>query len=126
MPAQQGLRLEDDRCVEQAREEAIEADEDQAIYGFQLGSGWRCPRQDDELLSQVKDLSVTPCVCAMQPRDQHPEKSQNNEHPGGSLSDWNAVDRLDKIFSRDTRYTKHVLTLLLSNSVDRNRDFERG
>jgi Zn-dependent alcohol dehydrogenase len=37
----------------------------------------------------------------MQPRDQHPEKSQNNEHPGGSLSDWNAVDRLDKIFSRD-------------------------
>jgi hypothetical protein len=36
----------------------------------------------------------------MQPRDRHPEKSQNNDHLGGSLSHWNAVDRLDKIFGR--------------------------
>jgi hypothetical protein len=83
-------------------EQAIEADEDQAIYGFQLRSGWCCPVQDDELLPQVKDLSITPRVRAVQPRDQHAEKSQNNDHPGGSLSDWNVVDRLDEIFSRDT------------------------
>jgi hypothetical protein len=82
VPAEQGLRLEDDRRVEQGREQAIEADEDQAIHGFQLGSGWCRPFQDEELLPQVKDLSITPRVCAMQPRYQHPEKSQNNDHPG--------------------------------------------
>jgi hypothetical protein len=50
------------------REQAIEADEDQAIYGSQLRSGWHCPSQNDELPAQVKDLSITPRVCAMQPR----------------------------------------------------------
>jgi len=87
-----GLKMIDASSREGKRR--LEADEDQAIYGFQPRSGWCCSFQDDELLPQVKDLSITPRVCAMQPRYQHPEKSQNNDHPGRSLSDWNAVDRL--------------------------------
>jgi hypothetical protein len=57
-------------------------------------------------------------VCATQPRYQHPQKSQNNDHPGGSLSDWNAVDRLDKIFNRDTTFQ---LRLSLYSITERHR-----
>src|SRR5258708_38579428 len=37
MPAKQGLWLENDRCVDQGREQPVEADEDQTICGLQRG-----------------------------------------------------------------------------------------
>jgi hypothetical protein len=37
MPAEQGLWLENDRCVDQGREQPVEADEDQTICGLQRG-----------------------------------------------------------------------------------------
>jgi hypothetical protein len=61
MPAEQGLRLEDDRHVEQGREQAVEADKDQTVCRLQSGSGGRRPFQDDELLPEIDDLGFTLC-----------------------------------------------------------------
>ena len=101
MPAQQGLWLEDDRLVDQGREQPVEAHEGQTIYSLQPGSGRRRPPQDDELLPQIEDLGFTSSLRAAQPRKQHREKSQDRDHLGESLSDRKAVDCLDKIFGRD-------------------------
>jgi hypothetical protein len=102
MPAEQGLWLEDDRCVDQGREQPVEADEDQTICGLQPGSDRRRPLQDNELLPQVEDLSLSSGLRATQPRQQRRKKSQNMDHSAKSISDWKAVDRLDKFFSSHT------------------------
>ena len=75
MPAQQGLWLEDDRCVDQGREQPVEADEDQTIYSLQPGSGRRRSLQDKELLPQIEDLSFASGLRATQPRQQRRKKS---------------------------------------------------
>ena len=75
MPAEQGLWLEDDRCVDQGREQTVEADEDQTIYSLQPGSGRGRPPQDDELLPQMEDLGFASGRRATQPRQQRHEES---------------------------------------------------
>jgi hypothetical protein len=75
MPAEQGLWLEDDRCVDQGREQTVEADEDQTIYSLQPGSGRRQSLQDNELLPQIEDLSFASGLRATQPRQQRRKKS---------------------------------------------------
>jgi len=103
MPAEQGLWLEDDRCVDQGREQPVEADEDQTICSLQPRSDRRRPLQDNELLAQVEDLSFASGLRATQPRQQRRKKSLNTDHSAKSLTDWKAVDRLDKFFGRDRR-----------------------
>jgi len=51
------------------------------------------------LLPQVEDLSLSSGLRATQPRQQRRKKSQNMDHSAKSISDWKAVDRLDKFFS---------------------------
>src|SRR5580704_991603 len=98
MPAEQGLWLEDDRCVDQGREQTVEADEDQTIYSLQPGSGGRRTPQYNELLPQIEDLGFAAGLRAPQPRQQRRTKSQDTDHSVRSLPDWKAIDRLDKIF----------------------------
>jgi hypothetical protein len=81
------------------REQPVEADEDQTICGLQPRSGRRRPLQDNELLPQVEDLSLSSGLRAPQPRQQRRKKSQNMDHSAKNISDWKAVDRLDKFFS---------------------------
>src|SRR3982074_3435718 len=100
MPAWQGLWLEDDRCVDQGREQPVEADEDQTICGLQPGSGRRRPLQDNELLPQVEDLSLSSGLRATQPRQHARKKSQNMDHSAKSIAYWKAVDGLDKFFQQ--------------------------
>src|ERR1700681_2083016 len=104
MPAQQGLWLEDDRCIDQRREQPIEADEDQTICGPQPGSSRRRSLQDNELLPQIEDLSFASGLRATEPRKQRRKKSWNTDHSVRSLPDWKAIDRLDKIFGSDNGF----------------------
>jgi len=62
VPAQEGLWLEDDRRLEQGREQPIQTHKDQTVGSLQPGPGRRRPLQDDELAPQVKDLGFTPCL----------------------------------------------------------------
>jgi hypothetical protein len=102
MPAQQGIWLEDDRRVEQRREQPIKADEDQTVCRLQPGAGWCRAFQDDDLLPEIDDLGFTLRRRATQPSDQGREKSQEMDHPAGSLAGSQALESLDKIFGRDT------------------------
>jgi hypothetical protein len=54
------------------------------------------------LLAQVEDLGFASGLRATQPRQQRRKKSLNTDHSAKSLTDWKAVDRLDKLFGRDT------------------------
>src|SRR5271169_5048894 len=58
MPAHQRLRLEDNRGVEQAGEQPIEPDEDQAICRAQPEPYWRRPLQDNKLLAEKRHLGL--------------------------------------------------------------------
>src|SRR4051794_14212170 len=52
MPAHQRLRLENNGGFDQAREQPIKRDEDQAICRAQPEPRWRRPLQDDKLLAE--------------------------------------------------------------------------
>ena len=96
--------LEDDRRVEQRREQPIKADEDQTVCRRQPGAG-RCRAfQDDQLLPEIDDLGFTLRRRATQPSDQGCcDKSQKMGHAVGSLAVSQALESLDKIFGRDRR-----------------------
>jgi hypothetical protein len=98
MPAEQGLWLEDDRCVDQGREQTVEADEDQSIYSLQPESGRGRPPQDDELLPQIKDLSFASGLRATHHANSATKNLRTRTIRFRSLPDWKAIDRLDKIF----------------------------
>jgi hypothetical protein len=103
MPSQEGLWFEEDRRVDQGREQAVEADEDQAVRGFQLGSGRRRALQDDDLLPEIDDLGLALCRRATQPPDQSRDKSEKMGHPARTLPDAKGVARLDKIIGSDNQ-----------------------
>jgi hypothetical protein len=52
----------------------------------------------------IEDLSFASGLRATQPRQQRRKKSQNMDHSAKSISDWKAVDRLDKFFSSHSCY----------------------
>lgn len=79
----------------------IEADEDQAVRGSQLGSGRRRALQDDELLPEIDDLGLSLSPRATQPPDQRRAKSEKTGHPARILPDAKGVARLDKIIGSD-------------------------
>src|SRR5438445_6690744 len=58
MPAHQRLRLEDNRGFEQAREQPIEPDEDQAIGSAQPEPRRRGSLQDNKLLAEKCHLGL--------------------------------------------------------------------
>ena len=88
------------RCQRSRVSGLVEADEDQTICSLQPRSDRRRPLQDNELLAQVEDLGFASGLRATQPRQQRRKKSLNTDHSAKSLTDWKAVDRLDKFFGR--------------------------
>ena len=88
---------------QQRKEQPIKADKDQTVCRSAWGG--RCRAfQDNELLPEIDDLGFTLCRRATQPSDQGRDKSQDMDHPSGSLLDSKGIDRLDKVFGSDTSF----------------------
>jgi hypothetical protein len=87
VPAHQRLRFEDHRGLEQGREQAVKADEDQPVGAPQPDPPRRRSLQDEELLPQEEDLGLTSRVRSAQRCEHRAEVLENINHPGTRLAD---------------------------------------
>ena len=102
MPAHQRLRLEDNRGFEQAREQPIKPDEDQAIGSAQPEPRWRRPPQDNKLMPEKCRLGFASRMRSEHSDEQSDEQLQEVDHPEMRIAHRGSCASPDAIFGSHT------------------------